>query len=195
MTARRTRPMRRERRRGLVVTEGRVTEPEYVYRLKQELPRTTDAVDVKSVGVGKDPMTVLAKALELRNKAREQGKPYDWVCCLVDVDQHATLPECLMSASTTSVEIVVSNPRFELWLLWHLEDLYAHVTGRDLDRRLDARSDLVSGKHLASGFPIAAYPTALTRARRADPEAATRRIGPNPSSAMSVLLGLMLPES
>lgn len=61
-------------RRGLVVADGTKTEVQYVDSLKQ-LARGTHTT-VKTVGVGRDPLSVLKKALYLRNDA-SRDEPYD----------------------------------------------------------------------------------------------------------------------
>ena len=77
------------RRRGLVVTEGEKTEPQYVDGVKQLF--RASRVEVKTHGVGRDPASVLARAQQLRRQAKKLGEPYDWCCVVVDVDDHATL--------------------------------------------------------------------------------------------------------
>lgn len=191
---------RHERQRGLIVTEGTVTEPQYFDLLKQHLPRSWATVTVK--GAGKDPLNVLKKCIELRDKAksrdrgRRDGRPeqaYDWCCCVLDVDEHATLEQCLVEARKNNIEIVVTNRKFEVWLLWHCTDLSGERDGHELDALARKHRALV-GKDLATQFPIENYREAAVRARRADPDLASRRIGPNPSSSMPILFDLVAPE-
>lgn len=185
---RRRTPSRAERLRGLIVTEGTVTEPQYLQLLKQQLPRASASVTVK--GAGQDPLSVLDKCIELRAEAKVRGKPYDWCCCVVDVDEHVMLERCLVEARRSAVEVVVTNLKFEVWLLWHCIDLGAARTSRQLDD-LARRHGVLVGKDLSARFPVGNYLDAVTRARTADPELATRRTGPNPSSSMPALLDLM----
>lgn len=185
---RRRTPSRPERQRGLIVTEGTVTEPQYFQLLTQQLPRASANVTVRSTG--QDPLNVLDKCLELRSDAEARGKPYDWCCCVVDVDQHSTLERCLIEARRSGIEVVVTNLKFEVWLLWHRTHLGGARTSRELDT-LAQKHDLLVGKDLATGFPIGNYLDAVARAHTADADLGTRRIGPNPSSSMPVLLSLM----
>lgn len=53
----------------LVVTEGTETEPQYVERLDAFLRSSEFTTHVKRVGVGKDPLRVVEKCVELRDKA------------------------------------------------------------------------------------------------------------------------------
>ncbi|MCL2465860.1 MAG: RloB family protein [Micrococcales bacterium] len=174
-----------------MVTEGVKSEPQYVDGAKQ-LFRDSH-VEVKTHGVGRDPASVLAKAELLLRQAKNSGEPYDWCCVVVDVDDHATLDRCLADARKAGVHVVVSNPCFEIWLLWHHADHHAHIDRRAL--RDVIRRYGITDKTLPLGFRFAAYPDATNRARQADPNLASGRTGPNPSSAMPVLLNLMSGEA
>ena len=188
---RRRKSPRTERTRGLVVTEGERTEPQYVDGVKQ-LFRGSQ-VEVKTHGVGRDPASVLAKAQTLQRQAKSAGEPYDWCCVVVDVDDHTTLDRCLRDARKAGIHVVVSNPCFEIWLLWHYADHRAHTDRRAL--REAVRRFGITDKTLPPGFQFVAYPDATARARQADPDTATGRTGPNPSSAMPVLIDLMSAKS
>lgn len=185
-----SRPRRSERLRGLVVSEGSVTELEYVERLRQQMARDANAVIVKAVGIGKDPAEVVRKAALLAEQADRAGKGYDWVCCLVDVDTHARLPAALTEAQKQGLHVVVSNLKFEVWLLWHKVWFGGPQSTSQLDRMVK-EEQLLEGKHLAVRFPIENYPAAVEYAHRADPDLADRRKGPDPSSSMPLLLDLM----
>ena len=185
------RPRREVKQSALVVTEGTVTEPAYVELLLQELRGDALAsVDVKTVPVGKDPLKVVDAARRHLEKARDAGRPYDWCSCLVDVDQHASLADALGRAAAEDIHVVVSNLKFEVWLLWHVDDRRAALTTSELDRRV-RDAGVAKGKHLAPSFPVAAYERAEKTARLADPELADRRVGPDPSSAMPFLIELL----
>ena len=184
---RRRLPKRPLHERGLVVTEGEKTEPQYIDGVKQ-LFRGSQ-VEVKTRGVGRDPASVLAKAQNFLHQAARSGEPYDWCCVVVDVDDHTTLDECLRSAKKDKIHVVVSNPCFEIWLLWHYADHSGNIDRRALQAAV--RSHGITDKTLPPRFAFAAYPAAVARARRADPAIAAGRTGPNPSSGMPVLLDLM----
>lgn len=185
------RPARALKGRALVVAEGRVTEPAYVELLQQELSqRATVSAQIVRVGVGKDPLKVVKEAVKRLEAAKDEGRPFDWCCCLVDVDRHSTLQAALTLASQHGIHVIVSNLKFERWLLWHVEDRCAADTSQHLDRRA-AEAGLIVGKALSSRFPIHAYERACVTARRADPGLAPGRIGPDPSSAVPYLIELM----
>jgi hypothetical protein len=182
------RPKRALRKRGLVVTEGTCTEPQYVDMLKRHF--RGGQVSVKTVGVGQSPMRVLSRARKEVKQAKRNSEPFDWCCLLLDVDQHTDLDECLREALRDGIKVLVSNLKFEVWLVWHVTDLRSVEGTKELDRRV-RKEDIMSGKHLNRRFPIHNHPQAVERARRADPDLAAGRVGPNPSSAMPVLIDLM----
>ncbi len=182
-TRRGRRPQRFERPRGLVVTEGTVTEVQYLQMLQQELPR--DAASLKLIGEGADPLRVVKRALRER-----KGDDYSWTVCLVDCDKHETLQEALRLASQENIQVLVSNPCFELWLLWHLEDWHRYSSSRDVQARL-AKLKVLQDKSLTSSFPIGRYADARARSDKASSEHLVNHLGPNPSSPFPVLLDLL----
>lgn len=183
--AARRRPQRRERSRILVVTEGKQTEPQYV-ELLQQFMQDAGAI-IKSHGVGKDPRDVVEKCIELRDREAEAGKPYDSCYCLVDVDEHGTLDAAMRMAREEGIHLLISNLKFEVWLIWHLKDLGGERTSRELDD-LVKKHGLMVGENLASGFPVKGVGDAVHRAYARDPDLAEGRVGPNPSSALPILI-------
>lgn len=91
---------------------------------------------VRSKGIGRDPGRVVKAALEI-NAADVDG--YDEIWVLVDVDEHATLEAAISEAMASAIPMVISNPCFEIWLLWHYEDCAAHKTAQQLERQLAKR--------------------------------------------------------
>ncbi|MDK8511782.1 RloB family protein [Corynebacterium bovis] len=183
-TARRPRQLRR---RLLVVTEGTRTEIEYLDALKAFIRSRTSAPDIVSTGVGSDPLTVVEHCIEKRDKAAQKEIPYDECFCLVDVDQHSTLDRARERAQEEKIRLLISNLKFEVWLRWHVEDKRPPSTSKQLDRDLQ-QLGLIKGKHLSATFPISGVTEACATARRADPNLAACRIGPDPSSALPVLI-------
>lgn len=109
---------------------------------------------------------------------------------MVDVDQHERLEEMLVDCRRSSgVNALVSNPCFELWLLWHTTDKRGYTETRECVRL--ARNSLMGDKDLTAKFPIANFPEAVKRAQQAWPTMTPNDKGPNPSSAMPWLVELM----
>ncbi|WP_330166644.1 RloB family protein [Brevibacterium sp. CCUG 69071] len=188
------RPQRNPARRILVVTEGIRTEPQYVERLDGYLRSRSATAIVKSVGVGEDPLRVVEKSIELRDAAAGTEKRYDVCVCLVDVDEHTTLERASRLAEHESILLLVSNLKFEAWLRWHAEDKRSALSSSQLDQRM-ATLKLTTGKRLPLRFPIDGVDDACRVARAADPAMQAGRVGPDPSSAMPILVDLMRGES
>lgn len=184
------RPHRQPARRILVVTEGTRTEPQYVEGLDRYLRSKGATAVVKPVSVGKDPLKVVQKCVQKRDEAAKSDKGYDDCVCLVDVDEHKTLPAAVQLAEREAIQLLISNLKFEAWLRWHAEDKRSKLTSKQLDE-LTAKLGLVKGKMLSSTFPFSAVNDACKVAQSVDPEMRAGRKGPDPSSAMPILVELM----
>ena len=167
-----------------VFTEGLVTERQYLELLLKHLRRRHATFSIKPIG--KDPSRVFTEY----RKAERRGD-FDRAILVVDVDQHHKLDEVLRDCrSSTSVDTIVTNPCFELWLLWHATDRRGYTETRECVR-LARINNLTGDKDLNTKFPIASFPEAVKRAEQAWSELAPNKKGPNPSSAMPWLIDLM----
>ena len=114
---RRRRVQRSERRTALLVTNGRVTENDYLQQLCQRTDRSRISVKVKVIDG--DPLTVIK---ELKGP-RSDLSDYKEVWIVVDHDgrdRHDFLAACRrLSSRQTVVHGVVSVPCFEVWLNAH----------------------------------------------------------------------------
>ena len=187
---RRGRPHREPARRILVVTEGTRTEPQYVEGLNRYLRSKGATAIVKPVSVGKDPLKVVQKCVEKRDEATRNDKGYDDCVCLVDVDEHHALPAAVQLAEREKIRLLISNLKFEAWLRWHVEDKRSALSSTQLDELVD-KLGLVKGKILSQSFPFNQVHDACSIARAVDPELRAGRKGPDPSSAMPILVDLM----
>ncbi|HUT01800.1 MAG TPA: RloB family protein [Phycisphaerae bacterium] len=130
---RRSRPTRRRpriqpREVVLIVCEGEKTEPNYFRRLRQVL-RLTSA-DVVVIPEGAAPITVVEKSLDLQAERQRDVRnglepcDYDQIWCVFDVEQpgqNPSLAPALAKARANKVNVALSNPCFEYWLLLHFE--------------------------------------------------------------------------
>lgn len=145
---------------------------------------------MKTVGVGKDPLRVVNKCIEEGEIAARSGKSFDDLVCLVDMDNHEKLPAAIELARANGVLLLISNLKFEVWLRWHAEDGSSPLTSSRLDARVK-KLGLMEGKKLSRLFPYEAVEDACRRAHCAHPGMAVGLLGPDPSSAMPILIELM----
>ena len=114
---RRRRAQLSERRTVLLVTNGRVTENDYLQQLRQRTDRSRISVKVKVIDG--DPLTVIK---ELKGP-RSDLSDYKEVWIVVDHDgrdRHDFLTACRrLSSRQTVIHGVVSVPCFEVWLNAH----------------------------------------------------------------------------
>lgn len=187
-----SRPDRIERTRILVVTEGLKTEPQYLEGLQSYYRSIGATAVVERHGLGKDPKAVAKHCIDLKKRKPD----FDYYVCLVDVDQHPHLDEAMRIAEQNDVLMLVSNVKFEVWLLWHVKESRAAQTSSNLDHAV-LKHDLVTGKKkkdISRNFPYQYVENAIRTAYLADLELAANRKGQNPSTAMPVLISLMLKE-
>lgn len=86
--------------------------------------------------------------------------------------------------------MLISNLKFEVWLRWHVEESRSVLTSDRLDQ-LVSKLGLLQGKALTPKFPIESVHAACTVALKADPDLAACRKGPDPSTAMPLLVDLL----
>ncbi|MGW1173051.1 RloB family protein [Kitasatospora sp. NPDC002543] len=108
---------RESKQRLLVVCGAEVTESDYIQGLKSRTRNS--AVSVKICEHPKSPAQVVDRADLLRDQA---GGEYDEVWCVLDVDEFENLGQVAAEARKRSIEVVFSNPCFEVWLLLHFGD-------------------------------------------------------------------------
>ena len=119
-----------------IYTEG-MTEKEYFQLLASELRPCPVTFDIKVIGgdpskVYSDLKTELTQ--RLRQLKREGGTANrdDRAFIVIDVDEHHKLTETLNKCQSSAIiDAVVSNPCFELWLLWHKVDITRFMTTSD----------------------------------------------------------------
>ncbi|MBP8181837.1 MAG: RloB domain-containing protein [Acidimicrobiia bacterium] len=113
-------------RQFLIVVEGK-RELQYLKAFQHS------GVVLKPEMCGLDPLGMVSKANRLMLKAekeerRGKGSAFDEVWCVFDVDEHERFGQAVASARNNGVQLAISNPCFELWLLLHYQDQTAHLT-------------------------------------------------------------------
>jgi hypothetical protein len=114
----------------LVVTGGEKTESRYFsgLRLARRAPITVKCkVD--------SPLNLVKYTAKLRDQYRDE---FQAVWCVVDVDNF-DIAAAVKEADRVGVNLAVSNPCFELWLLLHHTDHRAHIADYRAARDLLAR--------------------------------------------------------
>ncbi|MFF9057435.1 RloB family protein [Streptomyces sp. NPDC014882] len=147
--------------------------------------------DVRVKVCPQDPVSVVRHAAGERARTSDH---YDHTWCVLDVDDFAHLDEALRLARAERIDIALSNPCFELWLLLHFR---AHSVPSTVSDRLN---DIFFPHHrgyskAADRFTFDLYretwPQAVERARAlAKPGEEHKR---NPSSGMWRLVREIVP--
>ncbi|MGH3291519.1 MAG: RloB family protein [Trebonia sp.] len=150
------RPLRRRvatraiRKTLLIFCEGERTEPEYLNALKLERAiREVAAVEIRvaQADSGAVPLTLVKRAIEARSRAVSENDEVDEFWCVFDVEwpvNHAHLPEARALAEANKINLAVSNPCFEAWLILHLKEHGAWLDNDQamkLRRKLDSSTD------------------------------------------------------
>jgi len=163
----------------LIVTEGKVTEPEYFKALCAALNMSKVDVEVCQSEFGTDPLNIVAYADKLKKDRFRQAKKsgmvvaYDQVWVVFDQEgpeNGRNWQGGLDSARDRGFRVVFSNPSFEFWLLLHHEYTTAlFANSGAVETRLKSK-DSGYGKHAGqTDFAKTYLPEtakAITNARR-----------------------------
>lgn len=205
MTRRRRgeRPLRRrspqidERARFVIFCEGELTEPLYLkaFASLHEV-RSAATLDIRGMGCEPRKLVEEARAVKRRERGLTTEDAQYW--CVFDVEAptpHARLNEAVQMARDNGINVAISNPCFELWLVLHYTD---HESWIDNDgcRSLLRQHDRSQGKSIDGALYMPRRHRAMTRARRlaALHSSANRTLpGDNPSSGMYRLLEAIEP--
>ncbi|MDR0582770.1 MAG: RloB family protein [Treponema sp.] len=102
----------------LIVCEGSKTEPNY-FKAFPENQRVYDDIDIQ--GTGYNTVTLVKKAIQLRNEAQKNRKPYQEVWCVFDRDSFPweSFNEAVTLAKREKIRCAYSIEAFEIWYLLH----------------------------------------------------------------------------
>ncbi len=167
---RRRAPFRKVLPRILIVCEGTVTEPGYFEELRRLYRRV---VDVK-ISPGGVPKTLVERAAAFKKACereatvkKDDNLRYDEVWCVFDVDDHPKIADARQQARDNGINLAISNPCFELWVLLHFQDQRAHISRQKL--RAACKTHLPGyEKELPTELLNQRYDQATTRARDLD---------------------------
>ena len=127
--------------------EGKITERQY-FRCVKSNEIHLDFAQTS----GLDPKSLVRNArAELKRKERRRNTDpaFDELWCVFDVDQHHNLDETLSDARNSRINIAISNPCFELWLLLHVIDQNGYMHRREAQKQSQSLG-LTDGKHLGT---------------------------------------------
>lgn len=153
-----------------VLSEGKITEPDYLTRWAR-LNRGRVRLEISDSGMTPDALVRHAKEHAKRNRRRRRSDPeYDEIWCMFDVDQHPNVSRSIHEARQSGINVAVSNPCFELWLVLHRHEQTAHIGRRKIQQRSD-ELQLTSNKRIlpaAEAILIDNVDTAKLRAKALD---------------------------
>jgi hypothetical protein len=118
----RSQQSRPERKTVLIVCEGQETEPNYFRGLKilDGVKKLFHVIVRKGRGEGVSKLVEIAAQLEAKDD-------YDSVWCVIDTEvpandgERKSLLDAVKLAATKKVNLALSNPAFEVWLLAHFK--------------------------------------------------------------------------
>ena len=197
----RTVATRTPRKTLLVFCEGQRTEPEYLEALKrQPSVRDVAAVDlrIETSQAGRVPVTLVSIAADARKKALDEEAEIDEFWCVFDVEwpqNHPGLKDAIERAHANNIELAISNPCFELWLILHFQDQRRWLDN-DAARKLRGKIDGSNNKGLDAKKYMPGADVAAGRAVELDKlHLGNGTLFPdnNPSSGMHRLLAAVRP--
>ena len=107
---------------------------------------------------------------ETRTKQPRRHPEFDEIWCVFDTDEHKKLAQAIEEGRQSGIEVSVSNPCIELWLVLHVRDQTAHIHRHDV-QSLSNELGLTDGKRIADAAwktLVEDFGTAKQRARALD---------------------------
>lgn len=183
-----------------MVCGGVRTEPQYLAYVNEAL----DAVGVHLAVApsGESPQHLLELAITRRDDERsaarrsgDRGNVFDatWIVC--DVDEFAEQLKSIRSdADKQGIQLAVSNPCFEVWLLWHQKPAVGYMTTKQA-QAVARKAGVVRGKTLIRTGVEGKYADArriAQQARQNHVKDAKTFPADNPASDVDVLIESIL---
>jgi len=183
----------------LIVCEGSKTEPKYFERVLAKWKLAT--VEVLPAR-GSAPTTIVADAA-LRKKARRVEAShsnvvaeYDEVWCVFDVDAHPKIKTAIKTADENGIDVALTNPCFEFWLLLHFVRFgTTNQTRHQVQRKLrqyipgyEKGGDLGDDVFDGIGTAIRHAEDILRSQWQVNPEKAEKLLKCNPSTAVHLVI-------
>ena len=161
------------------------TEPDYFEGLKLLLRNANVTIKVRCEGI--DPARLVKVAADFRD--RRPGI-FDDVWCVVDTDDF-DISVAAAAARRQRVNLAVSNPCFELWLLLHHAECQGHCADyADVVSRLKRHVPAYDKAALDFRWFSAGIGVAVERGEKLDPSGVDHK--KNPSSGVWMLAKMLL---
>ncbi|MDR1971932.1 MAG: RloB family protein [Treponema sp.] len=124
----------------LIVCEGSKTEPNY-FKAFPKNQRVYDEIDIQ--GTGYNTVSLVKKAIQLRNEAWKNRRPYQEVWCVFDRDSFSleSFNEALALAKREKIRCAYSIEAFEIWYLLHFYYCDAALSRTQYSEKLTATLD------------------------------------------------------
>jgi hypothetical protein len=189
-------PFREPKPIVLIICEGQNTEPQFFDGFRRACRNSR--VDIKLAPEHGVPKTVVEIAKRYKQEAEEDAVrehddnlAYDSVWCVFDIDEHPYVGDARQMARDNGIDLAISNPCFELWLLLHFRDNPGMQHRDRLQAMLTAYVPEYD-KHIEYTTYSAGYPQAVVRAKRMDQSAENdNESGRNPTTGVYRLTELI----
>jgi len=188
-------PFRDPRPTILIVCEGERTEPEYLNGFWRACRNPRVLIHIPAEHGTPKTLVDIAKAYknETRDTAEQKADEniaYDQVWCVFDIDDHPNVADAKQMARDNGIELAISNPCFELWLLVHFRDSPGMRDRAEVQAMLTQH--VPDCKHVDYTVYFPTYLEAVARATRMDQVADTCGTpGHNPSTNVYKLTELI----
>lgn len=118
----------------LIVCEGTKTEPNY-FEAFAEKRQGVIVYDIEVKGLGSGTKDVVEKAIYLKGK-----NDYDRVWAVFDKDEFPAkdFNEAISLGQKNGIEVAWSNEAFELWYLYHFQNVTTGVSRKDYETKISA---------------------------------------------------------
>ena len=118
----------------LIVCEGTKTEPNY-FEAFAKRQQGIIVYDIEVKGLGRGTRDVVEKAISLKNKNN-----YDRVWAVFDKDKFPAkdFNEAIAMGQRNGIEAAWSNEAFELWYLYHFQNVTTGVSRKDYEAKISA---------------------------------------------------------
>jgi hypothetical protein len=120
------------KKRILIISEGKKTEPNYFNAVKAKFRLSSVEVPDTKKNTGKELLQI---AIDYQKKAKKDRNPYDEIWIILDRDGYTKHPLVFDRAKNyPELKIGFSSPCFEYWLLLHFE--YTSAPFNDCDNTI-----------------------------------------------------------